>query len=65
MRANTGDIEIELDCICWRCRDGQSFKREDGDENGKCRFCGGVGRITTTDGDELIEFLVRHGFKRG
>lgn len=63
MRLNN-DVEIEFDTICWRCSGGNAFKRDDNDENGKCRFCLGVGRITTTEGDELIDFLVRQGFKR-
>ena len=64
MKLSGGDVELELDVYCWACEHGKPNKASDADEDGKCRICGGVGRVTTTDGDELISFMERWGFVR-
>ena len=54
MRITDGDIEFELEELCWNCF-GKGTK-----QGQECEFCNGIGYVPTNDGQKVLEFLKRH-----
>lgn len=51
--------EVYLDHECWHCSSRTEDQIEK-DENGKCKYCDGVGFYLTDLGKEFIDFIKRY-----